>query len=138
VEDNPSLPFNPLSRFRNANLPIRRRVAEWLGYVASEPSPIAVSRSATITPEAEQARVEILSLAKSDPNLTVIDTKSLFCSLKECSISDGKNLYYTDNNHFSGLAEKRIVSSLASAQVAADPPTSPVPSSKSPATRANP
>jgi hypothetical protein len=63
----------------------------------------------------------MLSLAKSDTNLTVIDTKSLFCSSKECAVSDGKNLYYTDNNHISSIGEERIVSSIKSAQLAGRP-----------------
>jgi peptidoglycan/LPS O-acetylase OafA/YrhL len=121
VEDNPSLSFNPLARYRNAQLPIRRRLIDLLGYPVTNPWATTVSRSETITPGAEQARTEILSLVKSDPNLTVIDTKSLFCSSKECAVSDGKNLYYSDNNHISGVAEEKIVLRIEAAHLAGLP-----------------
>jgi peptidoglycan/LPS O-acetylase OafA/YrhL len=121
VEDNPSLTFNPLARYRGAKLPIRHRIINLLGYPVTNDSATAVSRSETITPGAEKARTEMLSLIKSDPNLTVIDTKSLFCSSKECAVSDGKNLYYIDNNHISGVAEEKIVSRIESVQLAERP-----------------
>jgi peptidoglycan/LPS O-acetylase OafA/YrhL len=138
VEDNPSLTFNPLVRYRDAKLPIRHRIIGLLGYPVTNASATTVSRSQTITPGAEKARTEMLSLVKSDPNLTVIDTKSLFCSSKECAVSDGKNLYYTDNNHISSVGEEKIVSSIKSAQLAGRPTAGTMSNGASPTTPVSP
>jgi len=115
VDDNPSLPFNPLNHYRCLKLPVRRFLVDLLGHPIQNASATSVSRSGTINLAAEKARVGILSLAKTDPRLRVIDTKSIFCNRTQCTIFGGQDLYYSDNNHVSPFAAEMIVSKIGSA-----------------------
>jgi peptidoglycan/LPS O-acetylase OafA/YrhL len=115
VDDIPSLPFDPLNHYRYEELPVRRLLVDLLGHPIRNTSATSVSRSEAINTAAEKARVGILSLAKSDPGLRVIDTKSIFCNQTQCSIFDGHDLYYSDNNHVSPFGADKIVSTIDTA-----------------------
>ncbi|HEX4319469.1 MAG TPA: acyltransferase family protein [Acidobacteriaceae bacterium] len=116
IEDNPSVPFNPLSRYRYRSLPLRRAVVDiLLRHPVEDAAATSVPRRTTLNTEAEQVRKEMLAMAHNDPQLTVIDTKSLFCDSAQCTISDGNDLYYVDNNHFSRFGEAKVVASIAAA-----------------------
>jgi peptidoglycan/LPS O-acetylase OafA/YrhL len=115
VDDTPSLLFNPLSHYRYAEIPVRRFLVDLLGHPIQNALATSVSRSEAINPAAEKARIEILSLTKTDPRLRVIDTKSIFCNRTQCPISDGQDLYYSDNNHVSPFGADKIVSAIDAA-----------------------
>jgi hypothetical protein len=57
----------------------------------------------------------MLELGQTDSELTVIDTTSIFCNQTVCTVSDGKNLYYTDDNHVSDFGATKIISNMESA-----------------------
>jgi hypothetical protein len=116
VEDTPSLTFNPLDRYRYAHVPIRHFIVDsLLGHPIQDASSSTVARSLTITPGAEKLRTEMLELGQADSELTVIDTTSIFCNQTVCTFSDGKNLYYTDENHVSDFGATKIISNMESA-----------------------
>ncbi|HEY0795797.1 MAG TPA: acyltransferase family protein [Acidisarcina sp.] len=112
MDDVPSLNVNPLQRYRYMLLPFRRALANLLGEPRQDPSVPSVSRSENISPEAEAARRSFLQLAKTDPNLMLIDSKAILCTATECSFSDGAHLYYSDNNHLSPFGAAMLVSHL--------------------------
>lgn len=113
IDDNPSLAMNPLSSLRYSNLPLRREIVNLLlGHPIEDATAHSVARSLTINPAAEDVRTRLLDLVTTDRNLTVIDTKSIFCNQTNCAISDGGNLYYTDANHISHFAEQKVVQSI--------------------------
>jgi peptidoglycan/LPS O-acetylase OafA/YrhL len=116
VEDTPSLNFNPLNRYRCSHVPIRHFIVDsLLGHPIQDASTSTVARSETITPGAEKLRNEMLELGQTDSELTVIDTTSIFCNQTVCTVSDGKNLYYTDYNHVSDFGATKIISNMESA-----------------------
>ena len=110
VDDNPSLRVNPLARLRYADLPVRREIVNlFMGHPIEDALAHSVARAQTVNPAAEEVRLRLLSLARTDPQLTVIDTKSIFCDQSACALSDGENLLYTDANHISHFGEQRVV-----------------------------
>ncbi len=110
VDDNPSLRLNPLARLRYADLPVRREIVNlFMGHPIEDALAHSVARAQTVNPAAEDVRLRLLSLTRTDPQLTVIDTKSIFCDETACALSDGENLFYTDANHISHFGEQRVV-----------------------------
>jgi hypothetical protein len=117
VDDNPSLHFDPISMYRYADLPIRRAIVDYLlDHPVQNPLATSVARSTVLNPEAEEVRRQVLTLAQKDPDLAVIDTKSLFCSASTCLVADDGHLLYVDNNHISSFAESKVVAGIAAIQ----------------------
>jgi peptidoglycan/LPS O-acetylase OafA/YrhL len=96
VDDVPNFNFDPLLRFRSAQIPARHLMAVWLGAGIGDQglAPPAFLPAASMSTKLLSQTQEKLS------GVELIDLKSKFCNSQNlCAYIDGDRLLYSDSHH---------------------------------------
>jgi peptidoglycan/LPS O-acetylase OafA/YrhL len=110
IDDWPDLTIDPLERARYAALPARRILAGWLlGHPVEDTRSDNLPAAQVLSPAAKAVRSELLRMAATDPNLTVVDTKRILCNQQYCRFAQDGTPLYSDTDHISRSGAEQIL-----------------------------
>jgi hypothetical protein len=107
LEDTPYFDFDPLLRVRNAQIPPRHALAEWLqSPLAGDPGLAAPANAPGIARAAEALH----QTAAANPGVQLIALQPALCPTPaQCAYRQGATLLFLDNSHLSAAGASYIL-----------------------------
>jgi peptidoglycan/LPS O-acetylase OafA/YrhL len=106
-EDVPDFETDPLWKVRTARIPLRRKIALWLGLKGAEDTGFSPPGDRALTSETNL----LLQQTIADlPNAKLIDLTPVLCPTSDtCAYRDGESLLYSDSQHLSATGANYVL-----------------------------
>jgi peptidoglycan/LPS O-acetylase OafA/YrhL len=108
IDDVPNFNFDPVLVFRTSRMPLRHRLAAWLGF---EKEPFGFAPDGHFTEDNISSSI-LTQVRQIGSDIEVVDPKSTLCNGNLCAYIIGNQLLYSDDQHLTAAGARYALSNF--------------------------